>query len=198
MTLQSNPFVVAAAVAITGASAIVATDWFVSDTLQIHRIASADAPIIDGDTSDPVWRTCAAVLRDDQPGWKSRRQGRIQDRYPRGARRHLGLFPVHMGGSDALVEATAADQASRRMARAAQRLRTRRRARLQRGQVFRPADDDGRRPRGRPHLPCEPSAFARRARHHDRPRPALHDGGGSLCRCVAVEGDQHQPHRMDG
>jgi hypothetical protein len=56
MTLQSNPFVVAAAVAITGASAIVAADWFVSDTLQIRRIASADAPIIDGDTSDPVWR----------------------------------------------------------------------------------------------------------------------------------------------
>jgi hypothetical protein len=57
MTLQSNPFVVAAAVAITGASAIVAADWFVPDTLQIHRIASTDAPIIDGDTSDPVWRT---------------------------------------------------------------------------------------------------------------------------------------------
>jgi len=56
MTLQSNPFVVAAAVAITGASAIVAADWFVPDTLQIRRIASADAPIIDGDTSDPVWR----------------------------------------------------------------------------------------------------------------------------------------------
>jgi hypothetical protein len=57
MTLQSNPFVVAAAVAITGASAIVAADWFVPDTLQIHRIANTDAPIIDGDTSDPVWRT---------------------------------------------------------------------------------------------------------------------------------------------
>jgi hypothetical protein len=56
MTLQSNPFVVAAAVAITGASAVVAADWLVVDNMQIHRIAVADAPILDGDTSDPIWR----------------------------------------------------------------------------------------------------------------------------------------------
>jgi hypothetical protein len=56
-TLQSNPLVVAAAVAITGASAIVAADWFIGDTLHIHRIASAQAPVLDGDTSDPVWRS---------------------------------------------------------------------------------------------------------------------------------------------
>ena len=55
-TLQANPFVVAAAIAITGASAVVATDWFAVDSLQVHRIANADAPILDGDTSDPVWR----------------------------------------------------------------------------------------------------------------------------------------------
>jgi hypothetical protein len=56
MTLQANPFVVAAAVAITGVSAIIATDWFAVDSLTIHRIASTDAPVLDGDTSDPVWR----------------------------------------------------------------------------------------------------------------------------------------------
>ena len=55
-TLQSNPFVVAAAIALSGASVFVATDWFVVDTLKIHRIAEVDAPILDGDTSDPVWR----------------------------------------------------------------------------------------------------------------------------------------------
>ncbi len=55
-TLQSNPLAVAAALAITGASAIVAADWLVGDTLQIHRISSAEAPVLDGDTSDPVWR----------------------------------------------------------------------------------------------------------------------------------------------
>jgi ethylbenzene dehydrogenase len=48
--------VVAAAVAITGASAIVAADRFSVDTLQIHRIDQADAPVLDGDTSDRAWR----------------------------------------------------------------------------------------------------------------------------------------------
>jgi hypothetical protein len=55
-TLQSNPFVVAAAVAITGASVIVASDWSAVSSLQIHRIVTADAPVLDGDASDPVWR----------------------------------------------------------------------------------------------------------------------------------------------
>jgi hypothetical protein len=55
-TLQSNPFVVAAAVAITGASIIVAADQLAVDALRIHRISSADAPILDGDTSDRAWR----------------------------------------------------------------------------------------------------------------------------------------------
>jgi hypothetical protein len=55
-TLQANPLVVAAAVAITGASVIVAADRLAVDRLQIHRINSADAPILDGDTSDRAWR----------------------------------------------------------------------------------------------------------------------------------------------
>ncbi len=55
-TFQSNPFVVAAAVAITGASVIVAADRLAVDRLQVHRINSADAPTLDGDTSDPAWR----------------------------------------------------------------------------------------------------------------------------------------------
>jgi hypothetical protein len=55
-TLQSNPLVVAAAIAITGTSALVAADWLSADRLQIHRIDSADAPTLDGDTSDRVWR----------------------------------------------------------------------------------------------------------------------------------------------
>jgi hypothetical protein len=55
-TLQSNPFVVAVAVAITGASVIVAADRLAVDQLQIRRINSTDAPRLDGDTSDRVWR----------------------------------------------------------------------------------------------------------------------------------------------
>jgi hypothetical protein len=56
VTLESNPFVVALAVAIAGTSVLVATDWLSVDGLRVHRIASHDAPILDGDASDPVWR----------------------------------------------------------------------------------------------------------------------------------------------
>jgi hypothetical protein len=56
-TFQANPFVVAAAVAITAGSALVAADYFVEDTLTVHRISTADAPTLDGDMSDRIWRT---------------------------------------------------------------------------------------------------------------------------------------------
>ncbi|MGH9694184.1 MAG: ethylbenzene dehydrogenase-related protein, partial [Bryobacteraceae bacterium] len=46
----------AAALAITGASALVATDWLAVDQLRIHRITAAEVPILDGDISDRVWR----------------------------------------------------------------------------------------------------------------------------------------------
>ena len=55
-TLQANAFVVAAAAALTGASLIVATDHLAVDSVQIRRINPADAPILDGDTSDRGWR----------------------------------------------------------------------------------------------------------------------------------------------
>jgi hypothetical protein len=55
-TLQSNPLVVAAAIAIGGASIVVATDRLTIDHLQVHRISNSDAPLLDGDTSDRVWR----------------------------------------------------------------------------------------------------------------------------------------------
>ena len=53
---QSNPVVVALAVAVTGAGLIVAIDREAIDTLKIYRIDSAEAPLLDGETSDPVWR----------------------------------------------------------------------------------------------------------------------------------------------
>lgn len=55
-TLQANPLAVAAAVAITSASIAVVTDRLSVDGLTVHRIAVADAPLLDGDTSDRVWR----------------------------------------------------------------------------------------------------------------------------------------------
>lgn len=56
VTLQSSPFIVASAVAILGTSVLLATDFLAVDSLHIHRISSTEAPILDGDTSDPVWR----------------------------------------------------------------------------------------------------------------------------------------------
>ena len=56
-TLQANAFVVAAAAAITGASFLVAADRMSVDHLQVHRINSAEAPTLDGDTSDRAWRS---------------------------------------------------------------------------------------------------------------------------------------------
>jgi Ethylbenzene dehydrogenase/Prokaryotic cytochrome b561 len=53
-TLQSNPLV--AAVAIAGASIVLATDRLAVDHLQVRRISRADAPLLDGDTSDRAWR----------------------------------------------------------------------------------------------------------------------------------------------
>lgn len=56
VTLQSNPFIVASAVAVLGTSVLLATDFLAVDSLRIHRISSTEAPILDGDTSDPIWR----------------------------------------------------------------------------------------------------------------------------------------------
>jgi hypothetical protein len=81
-TLQSNPFVVAAAVAITGASFIVAADRLAVDRLQIHRIEPADAPILDGDTSDSVWRniTPFSLMTSEGANFDGKGETRIEIR----------------------------------------------------------------------------------------------------------------------
>jgi Ethylbenzene dehydrogenase/Prokaryotic cytochrome b561 len=60
-TFQANPLVVAAAVAITGASLVLAADRYTSDVLVMHRIDTADAPVLDGDTSDRAWRNVEPI-----------------------------------------------------------------------------------------------------------------------------------------
>jgi hypothetical protein len=81
-TFQSNPFVVAAAVAITGASLIVATDRLAVDQLQIHRISTADAPTLDGDTSDRAWRniTPFSLMTSEGGNFDGKGETRIQIR----------------------------------------------------------------------------------------------------------------------
>ena len=54
--LQANPFIVAISIAISGALLLVTIDRRSVDTLHVRRIDSAEAPVLDGDTSDPIWR----------------------------------------------------------------------------------------------------------------------------------------------
>jgi ethylbenzene dehydrogenase len=60
-TLQANPFIVAAAAALVGVAFLVALEPRATDTLYIQRIDAAEAPRIDGETSDPIWRKVPAV-----------------------------------------------------------------------------------------------------------------------------------------
>ena len=82
MTLQANPFVVAAAVAISGAWAVVAADWLVEDNMVIHRVAVADAPVLDGDTPDPVWRNIQpfSVMTNQGDNFDGRGESKIDIR----------------------------------------------------------------------------------------------------------------------
>jgi hypothetical protein len=52
---------VATAIAAGGAAALVAIDRQAVDTLYVHRIAKSEAPLIDGDASNPVWRSARMV-----------------------------------------------------------------------------------------------------------------------------------------
>ena len=82
VTLNANPFVVAVAIALTAASAVLATDWLAVDTLHIHRIASGDAPVLDGDTSDPVWRSARpfSLMTDQGDNFDGRGESRVEIR----------------------------------------------------------------------------------------------------------------------
>jgi hypothetical protein len=59
--IQANPFVVASATAIVGVAFLMAIERQATDTLHIHRIGATDIPVIDGETSDPIWRKVAPI-----------------------------------------------------------------------------------------------------------------------------------------
>ena len=84
-TLQANAFVVAVAAAITGGSLLVATDRLSVDTVQIRRINPADAPLLDGDTSDRAWRGVKPFSLLTGEGGNFDGKGEAQNRNPRGA-----------------------------------------------------------------------------------------------------------------
>ncbi|HXZ22451.1 MAG TPA: ethylbenzene dehydrogenase-related protein [Pseudolabrys sp.] len=59
--IQSNPFVAALAAAIAATSLMVTIELETSETLLIRHVDASDIPVIDGDTSDRVWRTAKPV-----------------------------------------------------------------------------------------------------------------------------------------
>ncbi len=59
--VQANPLIVALSLAIVGAFFLVTIDRNSIDTLEVRRIEAAEAPVLDGDTSDPVWRTASPL-----------------------------------------------------------------------------------------------------------------------------------------
>jgi len=66
--LQANPLVVAIAAGLTAASVLLTFEHAARDTLHIRRIVRADAPVLDGDVSDSVWRSAVPVVVLSQQG----------------------------------------------------------------------------------------------------------------------------------
>jgi hypothetical protein len=66
--LQANPFAVAAAAALVGVTFLLTLERQTTDTLYIYRINPADAPVIDGETSDPAWRKVPPVAVTTEQG----------------------------------------------------------------------------------------------------------------------------------
>jgi hypothetical protein len=54
--VQANPFAVSIAAAITGVSFMLAMERQTGDTLTITRVEQAERPVIDGESSDAIWR----------------------------------------------------------------------------------------------------------------------------------------------
>jgi cytochrome b subunit of formate dehydrogenase len=177
-TFQANPFVIAAAVAITGASLVLAADRYTDDVLTMHRIDSADAPVLDGDTSDRVWRNIEPIeIMTNQGGnLDGKGDSRVEIRAAHDGTWAYFLFtwedPTRSLKQLPLVK----QRDGWHM--------------LHNG--YENGDEHGS------DLPCQSAADCQHACDQDRPRPALHHGRGHLCRRVAVEGDQRRPDRLAG
>jgi hypothetical protein len=80
--VQANPLAVAASIAIAGTAFVVAMDQAVVDTLKIHRITATEAPLLDGETSDPIWHdvTPLRVITNRGGNFDDRGETRIEIR----------------------------------------------------------------------------------------------------------------------
>ena len=81
-TFQANPLVIALAVAITGTSFMLAADRLAVDRLEIRKIDHADAPVLDGDTSDRAWRKAVPffVTTSEGGNFEGRGETRVEIR----------------------------------------------------------------------------------------------------------------------
>ncbi len=68
VTLQAHPLAVAGTAAIVAAGFLLAADRGTRDTLEIRMIAADDRPTLDGDISDPIWRSARPVTVLTQQG----------------------------------------------------------------------------------------------------------------------------------
>lgn len=67
-TLNLHPLTAAFAAALGASAFVAALDQTVRDTLAIHSIKPAEAPVLDGDIADPVWRKAGTATIETQQG----------------------------------------------------------------------------------------------------------------------------------
>ncbi len=194
-TLQANAFVVATAAALTGASLLVATDRLAVDSVQIRRINPADAPILDGDTSDRAWRDVKpfSLLTGEGGNFDRKGETKIEIRAVHDGTYAYFLF-TWQDSTRSLKHLPLVKEADGwHLLHSGFQLGDEHQFNEDKFSVLLTTSDvtlaGGR--------TVSPGAAAgcRCAGHHERPRTALHRR--RLFRCLAVEGHQ-QRGRMDG
>ena len=195
-TLQANAFVVAAAAAITGASLIVATDRLAVDSVQIRRINPADAPILDGDTSDRAWRGVKpfSLLTGEGGNFDGKGEARIEIRAVHDGTYAYFLFTWEDSTRSLKHLPLVKEADGWHLLHSGFQLGDEHQYNEDKFSVL--LTTIGCHAGRRPNLSSRAAAGRRRAGHHERPRTALH--GSRLCRCLAVEGHQRRPDRLDG
>jgi hypothetical protein len=175
-------------------SLIVATDHLAVDSLQIRRINAADAPILDGDTSDRAWRDVKpfSLLTGEGGNFDGKGETRIEIRAVHDGTYAYFLF-TWQDSTRSLKHLPLVKEADGwHLLHSGFQLGDEHQYNEDKFSVLLTTSDvtlAGGRPFIRDH------SGRRRAGHHERSRTALH--GNRLCRCLAVEGDE-QRGRMDG
>ena len=186
---------VAAAAAITGGSLLVATDRLAVDSVQIRRINPADAPILDGDTSDRAWRGVKpfSLLTGEGGNFDGKGEARIEVRAVHDGTYAYFLF-TWQDSTRSLKQLPLVKEADGwHLLHSGFQLGDEHQYNEDKFSVL--LTTIGCHAGRRPNLSSRAAAGRRRAGHHERPRTALH--GSRLCRCLAVEGHQRRD-RMDG